>query len=137
MNQPDPPPRSRTARWLDTGRSTMVVAAVWSVFDALLHVAIDMVEPPRIGGNIAVVAAAIVVHLIPRRRVSALVVGLAGGVVVGLNAAFMPNEVEVLIPTLVFIGVALGLSAWAMWRFVRQPVEGQESGRARTLVQRG
>ena len=121
--------RSRPKRWFATGRSTMAVAAGWSVVDALLHIAIGMDEPARIGGNAAVIAAAIIVHLIEWPRLSCVVVALAAGLLVGLNAAFFENENDVLVPTLVFIGVALALSGWAIWRFFGQAAGEQESTR--------
>jgi len=121
--------RSGLRRWFATGRSTMAVAAGWSLVDALLHIAIGMDEPPRIGGNVAVIAAAIIVHLIRRPRLSCVVVALAAGLLVGLNAAFFENENDVLVPTLVFIGVALALSGWAIWRFLQQSADHQENTR--------
>jgi len=72
--------------------------------------------------------------VIPWPRWSDLVVGLAGGVVVGLNAAFFANGAEFVLPSLVFIGVALGLSVWAIWRFIRRPDSGHEPGGTRRVV---
>ena len=74
-------------RWLQTGRSTMAVVAVWNLFDALLHVAVDMVEPPRIGGNLAALAAVVFAY-VTGPRLAALAAVVAGGVVVGINLAF-------------------------------------------------
>lgn len=96
----------------------MLVAAVWNLFDALLHVAVDMVEPPRIGGNLAVLAAVAVAFLVGP-RLAALAAALAGGVVVGLNLAFAVNEGGIRVPAFVFIAVTLALLAWAVRRFLQ------------------
>ena len=51
--------RERLATLRD-GRVAIAAAALWAVFDALVHVAVDMVEPPRIAGNLATIGAAAV-----------------------------------------------------------------------------
>jgi hypothetical protein len=48
------------------GRVLAVAAAAWSLFDALVHVAVDQVEPVRIAGNLAGIAAAALVVLLDR-----------------------------------------------------------------------
>ena len=109
-------------RWLKTGRSTMVLVAVWNLFDALLHVGVKMVEPPRIGGNLAVLAAAAIGYL-AGPRVSALAATLAAGAVVGLNLAFVVNAGGIRVPALIFIAVTLALLGWAVRRFLQQAKE--------------
>lgn len=44
----------KLSKYLFTGIGAVILAAVWAAFDALVHVRADMVEPPRIAGNIAV-----------------------------------------------------------------------------------
>jgi hypothetical protein len=100
----------------------MLVVAAWNLFDALLHVAVDMVEPPRIGGNLAALAAVAVAYLVGP-RLAAGAAALAGGVVVGLNLAFFVNEGGVFAPSLVFIGVTLALLGWAARRFLEEAAE--------------
>lgn len=113
---------------LKDGRTATVAAGAWSVFDALLHVAVDQVEPPRIAGNVAaIVAAAAVValgRLGGRARLSAVICGLAAGLDLGFNAAWVGAERSLPIPAAIFITVAVGLLAWAAYRFLvmaRQP----------------
>ncbi len=101
----------------------MVVAAAWNLFDALLHVAVDRVEPPRIGGNLAVLAAAAVVYLVASPRLAAVAAAMAGAVVVGLNLAWVVNEGGLAVPAFVFIAVTLVLLGWAVRRFLQDAPE--------------
>ena len=103
---------------LHTGRRAMIAAAVWSVFDALLHVAIDSVEAARITGNIVVIVAAVVTQVLRPGRLSAFLSGLAAAATIGLNVAWFINGGEIPIPALILILVALALLAWAARRFL-------------------
>ena len=114
-------------RWLKTGRSTMLVAAGWNLFDALLHVAVDMVEPPRIGGNLAVLVAAAVAYFVASPRVAAPAAALAGAVVAGLNLAWVVNEGGIAAPAVVFIAVTLVLLGWAVRRFLQEAPEANQA----------
>jgi hypothetical protein len=76
------------------GRVLAVAAAAWSLFDALVHVAVDQVEPVRIAGNLAGIAAAALVVLLDRfgggrAGLSAAICGLAAGIVLGFNGAWV------------------------------------------------
>ena len=110
-------------RWLQTGRSTMVVVAGWNLFDALLHVAVDMVEPPRIGGNLAVLIATVVAYLVASSRLAASVAALAGSALVGLNLAWVINEGGIAVPAFAFIATTLVLLGWAVRRFLQEAPE--------------
>lgn len=105
---------------LRAGRSTMAVAAVWNLFDALVHVAVDQVEAARIGGNLAVLVAVAVVYVVGSPRVGAFMAALAGAVVIGLNLAFLRSGPEFAGASLVFIGITLALLGWAVHRYRRQ-----------------
>ncbi|MBT8198776.1 MAG: phospholipase [Acidimicrobiia bacterium] len=125
-------------RWLRTGRSTMLVVAGWNLFDALLHVVVDMVEPPRIGGNLAVPAAAAVAYLVASPLLAAFAATLAGGAVLGLNLAWVVNEGGIAAPAFVFIAVTLVLLGWAVRRFLQEAPDAArdaaQSWHARTWV---
>ncbi len=103
---------------LRSGHRLMIAAAIWSAFDVLLHVAIDSVEPLRIAGNVAVIAAAVVSQAIRPGRLNAALSGLAAGATIGLNAAWSTGEGELPIPALILIVVALMLLALAAQRFL-------------------
>lgn len=62
-----------------------------TVFDIVLHVAIDQVEPLRISGNLVVLAAAVAVLLVPVAR-HAWVPAAAGAISLALNLVFVFRE---------------------------------------------
>lgn len=68
-----------------TGRGVTTFAAGWAIFDAILHVLVDEVEPLRITGNVITVAAAALVRFVGEGRMKALICGLAAGAVLILN----------------------------------------------------
>jgi hypothetical protein len=80
----------------------------WSMFDLVLHVAIDMAEPLRIAGNIVGIAAALIVLLGNARAYAPQILAGAAAVVVVVNAIHASQH-GFAIPMLVFIGVALFL----------------------------
>lgn len=65
-----------------------VVLAVLSVFDLVLHVAIDQVEPLRVSGNVVVLIAALALLSVPSAR-RAWFPAAAGAVSLGLNLVFI------------------------------------------------
>ena len=97
--------------------------------DALLHVAIDRVEPPRIAGNLAVFGAAALVWAVLRLgggvRLGAAVCGI-GGCCARVQPRFGGGRGELPIPAAIFIVVSLGLLAWAAWRVLAEA--GQPDG---------
>ncbi|MEM7341961.1 MAG: hypothetical protein AAF467_25185 [Actinomycetota bacterium] len=113
---------ARPLHALRNGRVAAAAAAGWSVFDALVHVAVDQVEPPRIAGNVAaIVAAALVVglgYLGRGGRISAVICGLGAGLVLGFNGAWVAAEQALPVPAAIFIIVAFGLLVWAAYRFL-------------------
>ncbi|QPE05674.1 hypothetical protein IT882_06720 [Microbacterium schleiferi] len=75
-------------------RSALVLSAILAaltVFDIVLHVAIDQVEPLRISGNLVVLAAALAVLLVPVAR-RAWIPALAGAISLALNLVFVARE---------------------------------------------
>ncbi|NNK90833.1 MAG: phospholipase [Acidimicrobiia bacterium] len=118
-------------RQLRDGRVALAGAAVWALFDALLHVAADMVEPPRIAGNLAAIGAAavaiVLVHFFQRHRLAAISSAIGAGLVLGFNAAWVVANMDspdsglpLPIPAAIFIGVALALLIWAAYRLLLQ-----------------
>ena len=117
----------------------MIAAAAWAGFDALVHVVADMVEPPRIAGNLATIGATflalLAVRLGRRLRIAAALCGVGAGLVLGFNAAWVVAETDLPdanglalpVPAAIFIGVALGLSIWAAYRFLVE-ARGHEGG---------
>ncbi len=92
----------------------MVVTAAWT-FDALLHVAIDEIDPLRMAGNAVVLTATALTYRpdVP----GALVAAVAAAIVVALNIAFFINRGEVPPAAFVLVTVCLILLAVAVQRF--------------------
>ena len=78
----------------------------WNGFDVVLHVAVDLVEPLRVAGNVVAAAAALVVLMRLAGRYAPHVLSVAAALVVGLNAVesllhgYLP-------PMLIFVGVTV------------------------------
>ena len=70
---------SRKIQWLPT------LLIVWNILDIVVHVALNLVEPLRIAGNVAALVAAVVVLLGFARAYAPHVLGLAAALVVGFN----------------------------------------------------
>ena len=97
MNEPSARPRPP---WL------LIGLIAWSTLDIAVHVAVDMVEPLRIAGNIVAIAAGLVVLAGIARAAVPYVLALAAVMVVGLSglASFLHGYVP---PMLVFVGVSI------------------------------
>lgn len=100
--------KSRVAmRWL------AALLIVWNVLDIVVHLALNLLEPWRLAGNIVAIAATLIVVFGIARRYHALVLVAAAVVVVLFNGI---NSVldGWLAPSFVFIGVTvLLLLLWA------------------------
>ncbi len=92
---------------IKSGRIPVVLIG-WNMFDAILHIAIDMAEPLRITGNIIAVLAAITILLGAPKKLSFPLLLVAFISTVALNT-FHVIENDFAIPMLVFIGLSLYL----------------------------
>ena len=93
---------SRKIQWLPT------LLIVWNILDIVVHVALNLVEPLRIAGNVAALVAAVVVLLGFARAYAPHVLGLAAALVVGFN--LWESVLHGFFgPSLIFIGVSLYL----------------------------
>lgn len=121
---------------LRTGTAIVIAAAVWAAVDALVHVRADMVEPPRIAGNIAVWIACglslVAVRLLRVPKVAAAVCGVAAGVVLGLNLAWANVHRELPGPATVFFGLAVVLLLFSAWRFFGEAADARVEASAAT-----
>ena len=122
--------RRRLARLRD-GTVAMLAAAAWALLDALVHVAADMIEPPRIAGNVATIGGAALVFALIRHgsrfRLAAALCGMSAGLVIGFNAAWVVASTDIPdsgpplpVPAAIFIAVAVGLTLWAAYRLLAQ-----------------
>ena len=80
----------------------------WNMFDAILHIAIDMAEPLRIAGNTIAILVAISILLGAPKKLSFPLLLVAFISTVALNT-FHVNENDFAIPMLIFIGLSLYL----------------------------
>ena len=80
----------------------------WNMFDAILHIAIDMAEPLRIAGNTIAILVAISILLGASKKLSFPLLLVAFISTVALNT-FHVSENDFAIPMLVFIGLSLYL----------------------------
>jgi hypothetical protein len=106
--------KNRKIQWLPT------LLIVWNLIDIIVHVGLNMAEPLRITGNIVGIAAALVVWFGLAKPYAPHILGGAAIVVVVLNGihtaghGYFTAEHAYIIPTLVFIGIALFLMLrWA------------------------
>ncbi len=87
-------------------------ALVWSALDVLLHVAIDELDPLRLGGNAVVVGAVLVTRVAPSRLLRACACWAAVVIVLCLNGLwFLLNGFAP--AAAVLVAVAVGLLGWA------------------------
>lgn len=96
-------------------RALVIAVAVVNLGDAVLHVAIDQVEPLRIAGNVVVLAVAVALLAIDATRLP-IVPLLAGAVSLALNVVFIATwgigplgAVLVGLTTLLLVATALSL----------------------------
>ena len=80
----------------------------WNMFDAILHIAIDMAEPMRIAGNTIAILVAITILLGAPKKLSFPLLLVAFISTVALNT-FHVSENDFAIPMLIFIGLSLYL----------------------------
>ena len=80
----------------------------WNMFDAILHIAIDMAEPLRIAGNTIAILVAISILLGAPKKLSFPLLLVAFISTVALNT-FHVSENDFAIPMLIFIGLSLYL----------------------------
>jgi hypothetical protein len=81
---------------------------LWNAIDLVLHVAIGMAEPLRISGNLVGIAAALIVWFGFAKPYAPHILGGAAVVVLAVSVVHALQH-GVLVPSLVFIGVALFL----------------------------
>ena len=80
----------------------------WNMFDAILHIAIDMAEPLRIAGNTIAILVAISILLGAPKKLSFPLLLVAFISTVALNT-FHVSENDFAIPMLIFVGLSLYL----------------------------
>ena len=89
------------------GRTPAVLVG-WNIFDALLHVAIDMAEPLRITSNIIAILVAVAILIGAPKKLSSSLLLAAFISTVALNTIHV-SEHDFAIPMLIFIGLSLYL----------------------------
>ena len=92
---------------IKAGRIPAVLVG-WNIFDALLHVAIDMAEPLRITGNIIAILVAVAILIGAPKKLSSSLLLAAFISTVALNTVHV-SEHDFAIPMLIFIGLSLYL----------------------------
>ena len=92
---------------IKAGRIPAVLVG-WNMFDALLHVAIDMAEPLRITGNIIAIVVAVAILLGAPKKLSFSLLLAAFISTVALNTVHV-SENGFAVPMLIFIGLSLYL----------------------------
>ena len=92
---------------IKSGRIPVVLIG-WNMFDAILHIAIDMAEPLRIAGNTIAILVAISILLGAPKKLSFPLLLVAFISTVALNT-FHVSENDFAIPMLIFIGLSLYL----------------------------
>ena len=92
---------------IKAGRIPAVLVG-WNMFDALLHVAIDMAEPLRITGNIIAIVVAVAILLGAPKKLSFILLLAAFISTVALNTVHV-SENDFAVPMLIFIGLSLYL----------------------------
>ena len=103
--------------WFKTGQTITFIAACWAIFDAILHVVVDEVEPLRIAGNIITVAVAGIVRVLPGAKAAAMVCGLAALVVLVLNVVWAVDFGSLPVIAIVLFGGAVAMLAGAAVRY--------------------
>ena len=112
-----------------------VVLVGWNIFDALLHVAIDMAEPLRIAGNIIAILVAVAILLGSSKKLSFSLLLAAFISTVALNTVHV-SEHDFAIPMLIFIGLSLYLLLrWAQ-TFKEEDLKNRESKKQKYFYKR-
>lgn len=91
---------TRKIQWLP------ILLIIWNILDIVVHIAVDMVEPLRISGNIVGLVAAAIVLLGLLKPYQPYLLGLAAIVVVILNTIESALH-GYLVPMLIFVGVSV------------------------------
>jgi len=91
---------NRKIQWLP------ILLIIWNILHIVVHIAVDMVEPLRISGNIVGLVAAVIVLLGLFKPYQPALLGLATAAVI------FPNTIEsalhgYLVPILIFVGVSV------------------------------
>ena len=108
----------------------------WNMFDAILHIAIDMAEPLRIAGNTIAILVAISILLGAPKKLSFPLLLVAFISTVALNT-FHVSENDFAIPMLIFIGLSLYLLLrWAQI-FKIEDLKIRESEKQKYFYKRG
>lgn len=112
----------RRIQWLPT------LLIVWNILDIAIHIALNMVEPLRITGNIVGIAAALIVLFGLARAYAPYTLGGAAAVVVGVNM-LESFQHGFLLPMLVFVGISVFLLLrWAQVKALAVNAEAEDSG---------
>ena len=99
---------------------------MWNIFDIVIHIATDLVEPWRVAGNVAALAAAVIVLFGLMRGHGHHVLGLGALLVVAFNLAESIQH-GFLWPSLIFIGVTLLLLVlWAQDEYAKANPEARD-----------
>lgn len=93
---------SRTLPWL----AILIIA--WNLFDIALHVFVELVEPLRVAGNVAAIAAAVIVLSGLARNYAPHVLGLTAALFIGFNVVESILH-GFFVPSLVFISISVFL----------------------------
>ncbi len=125
----NPLPRSSPAQG---GLAAVALAAVWAAFDAIVHVRVDMVEPLRVAGNVVVWVALAVslyaVRVAGRPKLAGIACGIAAGIVLVLNGAWVIDNGELPVPAAIFFGLAVVLLVLASSRFSNKASASEGAG---------
>lgn len=102
-----------------------ILIILWNIFDIAVHIAVDMVEPLRVSGNIVGIVAALIVWLRLTKPYTPHILGGAAIVVVVLNVIHSVAHGWI-VPSFVFIGVSLILLLlWAQKLYRETNPEGK------------
>ncbi|MEO1290291.1 MAG: hypothetical protein AAFV93_21275, partial [Chloroflexota bacterium] len=91
---------SRKIQWLP------ILLIIWNILDIAVHIAVDMVEPLRIAGNIVGLVVAVIVLMDLVKSYQPIILGLATIAVIILNATESALH-GYLVPMLLFVGVSV------------------------------
>ncbi|MEL6527989.1 MAG: hypothetical protein AAFQ07_19990, partial [Chloroflexota bacterium] len=92
--------KSRNIQWIP------ILLIVWNLLDIAVHIAVDMVEPLRITGNIVGLIAAVIVLMGLVKSYQPIMLALATVSVVLLNTIESALH-GYLIPMLIFVGISV------------------------------